>query len=172
MRLVFAVIATAVWATAGCALAQSVQCSAAVQIRGPSGQTRVVSLSDLASIPRETASLVVEHGPAKHYQGVPLTLLLQSVGAPVGKDLRGPALADFVLVSAADGYRVVLALAETDPGLSPRKVLLADSADGAPLPPSEGPFRLVIEDDLRPARSARMVTTIRVDAAPVVSSEK
>ena len=158
MRLVFVLIATAVWAVTGCALAQS------VEIRGPGGKTRLVSLSDLASMPHDTATLAVEHGLAKHYRGVPLTLLLQSVGAPVGKDLRGPALADFVLVSAADGYRVVLALAETDPGLGARKVLLADSADGAPLPPSEGPFRLVVEGDLRPARSARMVTTIRVDA--------
>jgi hypothetical protein len=166
MRFVHAVIATTVWSAAGCALAQS------VEIRGPSGQTRVVSLSELASMPHDTATLAVEHGPAKHYRGVPLTMLLQNVGAPVGKDLRGPALADFVLVGAGDGYRVVLALAETDPGLGARKVLLADGVDGAPLSPSEGPFRLVIEGDLRPARSARMVTTIRVDAAPVVSSEK
>ncbi len=166
MRLVFALIATAIWAAAGCALAQS------VEIRGPGGQTRLVSLSDLASMPHDTATLAVEHGPAKHYQGVPLTLLLQSVGAPFGNDLRGPALADFVLISAADGYRVVLALAETDPSLGARRVLLADGADGAALPPSEGPFRLVIEGDLHPARSARMVTTIRVDAAPVVSNEK
>lgn len=166
MRLVHGLIATAVWSAAGCALAQS------VEIRGPSGRTRVVSFSDLASMPHDTATLVVDHGPAKHYQGVPLTLLLQSVGAPVGKNLRGLALADFVLVGASDGYRVVLALAETDPGLAARKVLLADASDDAPLPPSEGPFRLVIEGDLRPARSARMVTTIRVDAAPVAASGK
>jgi hypothetical protein len=88
------------------------------------------------------------------------------VGAPAGKGLHGPALADFVVVSAKDGYRVVLGLAETDPGVRTEKILLADRAEGAPLPPTEGPFRLVIEGDLRPVRSARMVTSIGVQTAP------
>ena len=38
--------------------------------------------------------------------------------------------------------------------------------DGAALPPSEGPFRLVVQGDRRPARSARMVTAITLERAP------
>jgi hypothetical protein len=148
---------------AGAAPAQS------VALTGPAGETRTVTLSELAAMPHQTATLVNEHGPARQYDGVPLTLLLQSVGAPAGKTLRGPAMADLVLVGASDGYRVVLALAETDPGMTPRKVLLADRADGAPLGATEGPFRLIVEGDLRPARSARMVTTIQVEAAPATN---
>jgi DMSO/TMAO reductase YedYZ molybdopterin-dependent catalytic subunit len=152
-----------IWALVGGAVAQS------VSLRGPEGQTRLVSLAELAAMPHQSATLVSEHGPAKRYEGVPLTVLLESVGARTGKALRGPALADLVVITAGDGYRVVLGLAETDPAVRPEKILLADRAEGAPLPPSEGPFRLVIEGDLRPVRSARMVTAIRVEAAPAAN---
>jgi hypothetical protein len=64
---------------------------------------------------------------------------------------------------------VVLGLAETDPGVRSEKILLADRAEGAPLPANEGPFRLVIEGDLRPVRSARMVKAIAVQAAPAAN---
>jgi hypothetical protein len=117
-------------------------------------------------MPHATAVLPNEHGAARHCDGVPLTVLLESVGAPTGKALHGPALADLVVVGAGDGYRVVLGLAETDPGVRPEKILLADRCEGAPLGANEGPFRLVVEGDLRPVRSARMVTAIRVEAAP------
>jgi hypothetical protein len=141
-------------------------CAQSVTLRGPEGQVRSVSAAELAAMPHQSATLASEHGAPKHYDGVPLTDLLQSVGAPAGKGLHGPALADFVVVSAKDGYRVVLGLAETDPGVRTEKILLADRAEGAPLPPTEGPFRLVIEGDLRPVRSARMVTSIGVQTAP------
>lgn len=168
MRLVTVVTAAIVgglfaWGVAGAAAAQS------VALRGPDGQTRSVTLADLAAMPHQSATLASEHGPARQYEGVPLTALLQSVGAPAGKSLRGPALADLVVVTASDGYRVVLGLAETDPGVRPGKILLADRAGGAPLPATEGPFRLVIEGDLRPVRSARMVTAIRVEAIPAAN---
>ena len=140
-----------------------------VTLTGPEGRTRSVSLSDLAAMPHETAVLPSEHGAAKHCEGVPLTVLLESVGAPTGKALHGPALADLVVVSAGDGYRVVLGLAETDPGVRPGKTLLADRCEGAPLPPNEGPLRLVVEGDLRPVRSVRMVTAIRVVAVPAAN---
>jgi DMSO/TMAO reductase YedYZ molybdopterin-dependent catalytic subunit len=68
-------------------------------------------------------------------------------------------------VGASDGYRVVIGLAETDPGVRHEKILLADRVEGGPLPPTEGPFRLVVEGDLRPVRSARMVTAISVEGA-------
>jgi hypothetical protein len=57
---------------------------------------------------------------------------------------------------------VVFALAELDPGLGGRSVLLADRRDGSPLGPTEGPLRLVIPDEKRPARWARQVRTIRI----------
>ena len=114
-------------------------------------------------MPHQSALLANEHGPPKQYEGVPLTDLLQSVGAPAGKALHGPALADLVTVSASDGYRVAIGLAETDRGVRPEKILLADRVEGPPAGHGGTPFRLVVEGDLRPVRSARMVTAISVE---------
>jgi len=44
-----------------------------------------------------------------------------------------------VIVEATDGYRAVFSLAELDPELTDRIILLADTKDGQPLPPHEGP---------------------------------
>ena len=57
--------------------------------------------------------------------------------------------------------------AETDPAFRKEQVMLADREDGAPLPPNEGPFRIVIQGDLRGARMVRRVTGLelrRLDA--------
>jgi hypothetical protein len=40
-----------------------------------------------------------------------------------------------VVVEGIDGYRAVCALAELDPELTDRVILLADTKDGQPLPP-------------------------------------
>ena len=42
------------------------------------------------------------------------------------------------------------------------RIIVADRGDGSPLGAKEGPFKLVIEGDLRPARAARNLTAIRV----------
>ena len=88
--------------------------------------------------------------------------MLARVGTPTGKAIHGPEMADVVLVKAGDGYQVAFGLAELDPGTRPNRIILADKADGAPLGGKDGAFKLVAEGDLRPARSARMVTEIEV----------
>lgn len=102
------------------------------------------------------------HGEKHIFEGVPLTELLARVGAPTGERLRGKELTHVVIVRSRDGYQVTLSLAETDPTVSPRKVILADRSDGAVISGEDGPFRLVVEGDLKPARSARMVAAIEV----------
>lgn len=88
------------------------------------------------------------------------------VGAPQGQALRGPALADVLIVTAQDGYRVALSLAGVDPAISPQRTIIADRKAGQPLDPHEGPFRLVVEGDKRPARSARQVVSVELKAEP------
>jgi hypothetical protein len=133
-----------------------------VKLSGLAGQQAEVSAQDLATMPRTAVTLQLEGGRSEACEGVALTDLLQKVGAPQGKALRGPEMADAVLIGAADGYRVALALAETDALMTAKKVVLADRCNGAPMVAPEGPFRLVVEGDLRPARSARQVTDIAV----------
>ncbi len=71
-----------------------------------------------------------------------------------------------VVVTAADGYRSALALAETDASVRDQQVILADRRDGKPLDAKEGPLRLVVEADKRPLRSARQVTGLEVRMLP------
>ena len=74
-----------------------------------------VTVEDLKKMPRKT--LRVENAHTKKtevYEGVPLEDLLQKAGVPQGEQLRGPAMATYVLVEAADNYRVLFSLAELD----------------------------------------------------------
>ncbi|MGH7594354.1 MAG: hypothetical protein ACRELE_10965 [Gemmatimonadales bacterium] len=63
------------------------------------------------------------HGVAGEFAGVAIIDLLRLVGAPSSDSLRGKELADYVLVEARDGYRVVFALAEFDAGFTDRVML-------------------------------------------------
>jgi hypothetical protein len=139
-----------------------------IALTGLSGEKVQLGAADLAALPHQAVTLQLE-GKTEPCDAVPLSLILAKVGAPQGKALRGPEMADVVEVGAADGYRVALALAETDPLMRGDKVLLADRCSGGPMAPPEGPFRLVVLGDGRPARSARRVTSItllRLPTAP------
>jgi hypothetical protein len=133
-----------------------------VKLAGLEGQHAELGAADLAAMPHIAVTLQLEGGRSEACEGVPLTVLLQKVSAPQGKALRGPEMADVVEIGAADGYRVAFALAETDALMTAKKVVLADRCDGHPLAAAEGPFRVVVEGDLRPARAARQVTSITV----------
>ena len=135
-----------------------------LKLSGADGQTAILSPADIAALPHAPLSVTIE-GKTTSYDGVPLDVLLQRVGAPAGKALRGAALRDMVLVTGRDGYAAVFALAETDPGFRKGRILLADRADGQPLGDTAGPYRLVVEGDLRAARCVRMVTAIEVRVA-------
>ena len=67
-----------------------------------------------------------------------------------------------VLVEAADGYRAVLSLAELEPELTDRIIVLADTKDGQPLPPREGPLRVIVPGEKRPVRWVRQVKALTV----------
>jgi DMSO/TMAO reductase YedYZ molybdopterin-dependent catalytic subunit len=122
-----------------------------------------LSAADVASLPHDTATASFHEGPAHLYHGVPVHVLLARAGVRADST-RGPALVMRVVVEAADGYRVVLSLAEVDPTVPGRRVLLADRVDGTPLPGNEGPFRLLLVGDPRHSRWVRQVSAIRVRA--------
>jgi DMSO/TMAO reductase YedYZ molybdopterin-dependent catalytic subunit len=122
-----------------------------------------LSLADLAALPRKILTVTNEHEKKQEiYQGVPLAEILKRAGVPQGTELRGPALATYVRVDAADGYSVVFGLAELDSSVTDSDVLVADTLDGSPLPDKIGPLRLIVPHDRRPARWVRMLRTITV----------
>jgi DMSO/TMAO reductase YedYZ molybdopterin-dependent catalytic subunit len=135
----------------------------ALRLVAPDGRSAVVTSGPLATLPRQTLSLTA-HGETHVYEGPTLASVLERLDAPLGQRLRGEALKTYVVVRAADGYVVVFSLAEIDPAMSPTAVILADEADGEPLSAEEGPLRLIVEGDARPARSVRQVTAIELRA--------
>ena len=155
----------AVGCLAALALDAATAAASDLSISGLTGRHVTLTQAELSARPHVTVTTTFE-GKTIRFSGAPLSDLLHLVDTPQGKDLRGRGLCDVVLVSAADGYKVVLALAETDPLFRRDAVILADQADGAPLKEPAGPFRLVVEGDQRGARLVRMVTDIRVQQLP------
>jgi hypothetical protein len=137
-------------------------------IKGEAGQVVTLTAADLDALAQ--ASVTLSHdGHSFTLSGARLDAVVAKVDAPLGKGLHGPALADVVLAKGADGYRVVLSLGDVDPGVRPETlvgpVILADRQDGKALG-TDGPFRLAVGGDLRPARSARNVVEIDVLRLP------
>jgi DMSO/TMAO reductase YedYZ molybdopterin-dependent catalytic subunit len=99
------------------------------------------------------------------YSGVPLMDLLAHLGVPHGRTLMGKALAEYIVATGSDGYKSVVALGEIDPAFHPGVVLVADTLDGKPLGAKTGPFRLVVSEDKKMARSVRNLVEIEVKKA-------
>ena len=145
--------------SAVCLLAQDAPATLAVG--GAVKQPLTLTMDDLAKMPRATLE-TKDDGLSVDYEGVWLHDVLKQAGAPTGTELRGKALASYMLAEAKDGYQVVFSLAELDPLFADARVLLADKANGKPLTGAQGPFRLVTSKEKRGARSIRMLTKLDV----------
>jgi hypothetical protein len=146
-------------AAAGLLLAQDN--APTVEVTGAVKQALTLSADDLAKMPRAKVH-ASNNGIEIVYEGVWLHDVLVKAGAAQGSELRGKALASYVLASAQDGYQVVFSLAELDPAFVENQILLADTADGRPLFGEQGRFRLVASKDKPGARSLRMLTKLEV----------
>jgi len=144
---------------AGLLPSQDVQPS--IQVTGSVKQTLTLSADDLAKMPRASVR-TNNNGMETVYDGVWLDEVLKVAGVPQGSELRGKALASYVLAEAQDGYQVVFSLAELDPAFIDNQILLADTANGKPLFGAQGRFRLVVPKDKPGARSVRMLTKLEV----------
>lgn len=143
------------------ALRPQAPAAAALEVAGAVATPLRLTAADLAALPRagvETRS----DGLAVRFEGVWMHEVLKKAGVPAGTELRGKALASFVIAEAQDGYQVVFSLAELDPMFTDSQVLLADTANGKPLSGAQGPFRLVAPKEKRGARSIRMLTRLEV----------
>ncbi len=144
---------------AGLLPAQDVQPS--IQVTGAVKQALTLSADDLAKMPRASVR-TTNNGMETVYDGVWLHEVLKAAGVPQGSELRGKALASYVLAEAQDGYQVVFSLGELDPAFIDNEILLADTANGKPLFGAQGRFRLVVPKDKPGARSVRMLTKLEV----------
>ena len=133
-----------------------------LEVSGDTHAQLALGATDLAALPRAKVSVGAEHGTRVVYEGVPAREILRLAGAPLGKQLRGPNMTTCVVAGGSDGYQAVFALAEFDPSFTDQVILVADHRDGQPLNSREGPLRLIVPGDKRPARWVRALTTLRL----------
>lgn len=132
----------------------------------PYHEPAAVSPAEFKLLPHITVTFHNPHTNADEtYSGVRLADILTKVNVPLGSELRGEALANYIVATGSDGYKAVLTLAEVDPSFHPGEVIVADAMDGKPLDAHSGPFQLVVTEDKRPARSVRNLTTIELKSA-------
>jgi hypothetical protein len=120
----------------------------------------VLTRAEIEALPHIKVTVAI-HG-ASAFEGVSLQQLLDKAGVGFGESLRGARMASCLLVEGADGYRVVIALPELDPAFTDKQIILAFLKDGKALDDNEGPYRVVIPDEKRPARSVRQVTALKI----------
>jgi DMSO/TMAO reductase YedYZ molybdopterin-dependent catalytic subunit len=136
---------------------------AELRITGNVSTPLVLTVADLKKMPRKTLTVVNPHDKkTEKYEGVLLEELLERAGVAHGEQLRGHAMASYVIAEGEDGYRVVFSLAELDSGILDSDIIVADTMDDAPLADKQGPFRLVAPHEKRPARWVRMLKSITV----------
>ena len=121
----------------------------------------VFTRADLDALPhfKITAS---PSGTPETFEGVAVKSVLEKAGITFGESSKGKRLESCLLVEAADGYRVVIALPELDPAFDGKQVMLAFTKDGKPLDQKEGPYRVVIPDEKRMARWVRQTMTLKI----------
>lgn len=138
---------------------------ATLRISGKVDNQLVLREAELQRMPRTRVTVRDEKGARITYEGVAVAELLQRAGVPLGNRLRGTQMTLYVIVDASDGYKVVFALPEFDPGFASQIILLADKRDGLSLSAPEGPFRIVVPGDKRHARWVREVIDLDVEQA-------
>jgi hypothetical protein len=121
----------------------------------------VFTRADIEGLPHVKVTTAVHDAPAT-FEGVALKAVLEKAGVGFGETLKGKRMASCLLVEAADGYHVVIALPELDPAFTDKQVVLAFLKGGKPLDEKEGPYRIVIPDEKRMARWIRQVTTLKI----------
>jgi DMSO/TMAO reductase YedYZ molybdopterin-dependent catalytic subunit len=132
-----------------------------IQVTGAVKQPLTLTAEELAKMPRASVT-TVNNGMQTVYEGVWIHEVLKRAGVPQGEALRGKELTSYVLAEAQDGYQVIFSLDELDPVFVDSQVLIADTANGKPLSPTQGPFRLVVPKDKHGSRSIRMLSRLEV----------
>lgn len=103
-----------------------------------------------------------KEGKEHTYSGVILADILQKAGVTLGENLKGKNLAKVMLAEAIDGYQVAFSLAELDKTYTDKLVILANQVDGKPLSATEGPYRIIIQNEKKPTRFIRQVTALKI----------
>ena len=141
---------------------QAVLCaSQQLTIQTETGKQTLLARADIEALPHVKVTTAAS-GVSTTFDGVPLKAVLERAGVGFGETLKGKRLASCLLVEAADGYRVVIALPEIDAAFTDKQIVLALLKDGKPLDDKEGPYRIVMPDEKRMARWVKQVAALKI----------
>ncbi|MEP7382911.1 MAG: molybdopterin-dependent oxidoreductase [Gemmatimonadota bacterium] len=143
------------------ALVAVAEAQASLRVEASTGPARTYTRAALEAMSSDTMRAAGPHTTSATYRVVPLQRLLAESGL-VLDSIRGRDLGQVVIAEARDGYQVVFSLGELAPSLGARTVFVAFRRDGIPIPAEDGPFRLVVPDDMRGSRSIRQLERLRV----------
>jgi hypothetical protein len=135
------------------------------QIIKVSGEVTTPLTIDAAYLQKFTPTTITRKdrdGKDHTYTGVILAEILKNAGVTLGPELKGENLTKYLQVEASDGYQVIFALAELDKSFTDRAIILADKVDGQPLAAGDGPYRIIVQDEKKPARCIKQVTAMQV----------
>lgn len=146
------------------ALAQtSAKTEPLLHIEVDGGKTIDLTEKDLTKFPRREVKAKAHDEKDAIYSGYNLSDILLSAGAKLGKDeMRGKELRAYVLVEAADGYKITFAIAEVAPEFTDKVILLSDTRDAKPLDEKQGKWQIIVPDEKKHGRWVRQVIAIKV----------
>jgi len=134
------------------------QTTATVKITGEVTAPLSLTVADLHQYTQTTVVRKDKDGKDHTYSGVILADILQKAGVTMNRE----SLTKYLLVDASDGYEIIFALAELDKSFTDKIIILADTVDGKALAPGDGPFRIIVQDEKKPARCIKQVTSLKV----------
>ena len=136
-----------------------------LKLIGLDGATKTLGIAELQALPQVEVSDSVASGKVL-FRGPTVRSLVNLVGAPEGRALRGPNMMLLVIAEASDGYKVVYTLAELDEQFGGRTAIVAVTGNGQPLLPESGPLRVAMSGETQHrARWIRQLTTLRLARA-------
>lgn len=136
------------------------------------GREIALSAEALRALPAETLTVayLTSKGPERaRFTGPRLWDILAAQGL-VDADRHGALLRTLVVVTAGDGYTLVLSAGDLAPELGDAPVLLAHAREGEAIAPARAP-RLVVPGDRRGARQVFDVARIEVRVIDAASSD-
>ncbi|MBB3769795.1 hypothetical protein FHS55_000381 [Angulomicrobium tetraedrale] len=137
------------------------------------GATRDLRLDTLRALEPQTRDVAFRTSKGEEtgrYTGARLWDILTTNGL-IDPAAHGALLRTLVIVTAGDGYTLVLSAGELAPDLGNTPVLLAYARDGVPIEPARSP-RLIVPGDARGARNVLDVARIDVRLLDAPTKEK
>jgi molybdate transport system substrate-binding protein len=131
-----------------------------------------LAVADLQGLGQHSADVTFQAGSGEQqhsFTGVLLSDVVNLAGLTLDPDVKNDALHRYLVVSANDGYEVVISWGEVDPSFGNQPYLLAWEHYGAELTGTDGPVRLVTPGDVKGGRYVTGITDIEVrdiDSAP------